>query len=137
MARRLLLEMHSVHSHVLAAGVLAATLEVHPAPRAKARLPTIHLTPHLSLPHLPLAQLWVLAAKLEVRARRLDAARRILGMALGVAPKDKTFKAYIELELQLGNVDRWVLGFTWPWSWEHEWGWGGGCSALAAASQCP
>lgn len=51
-------------------------------------------------------QLWVLAAKLEVRARRLDAARRILGMAVGMAPKDKTYKAYIELELMLGNVDR-------------------------------
>ncbi|KAJ9514841.1 hypothetical protein QJQ45_028615, partial [Haematococcus lacustris] len=50
--------------------------------------------------------LWVLAAKLEVRAKRLDAARKILGMAIGMAPKDRTFKAYIELELQLGNVDR-------------------------------
>jgi hypothetical protein len=44
--------------------------------------------------HSPLArlyylvlQLWVLAAKLEVRAKRLDAARRILGMAIGMAPK--------------------------------------------------
>jgi crooked neck len=55
---------------------------------------------------MSLHQVWVLAAKLEVRARRLDAARRILGTALGVAPKDKTFKSYIELELQLGAVDR-------------------------------
>eukprot|EP00199_Chlamydomonas_sp_CCMP681_P001209 CAMPEP_0119102100 /NCGR_PEP_ID=MMETSP1180-20130426/957_1 /TAXON_ID=3052 ORGANISM="Chlamydomonas cf sp, Strain CCMP681" /NCGR_SAMPLE_ID=MMETSP1180 /ASSEMBLY_ACC=CAM_ASM_000741 /LENGTH=713 /DNA_ID=CAMNT_0007086327 /DNA_START=55 /DNA_END=2196 /DNA_ORIENTATION=+ len=52
------------------------------------------------------SKLWMLAAKLEVRSKRLDAARRILGTALGVAPKDKTFKSYIELELQIGNVDR-------------------------------
>jgi hypothetical protein len=32
-------------------------------------------------------QLWVLAAKLEVRCKRVDAARRILGMAIGMAPK--------------------------------------------------
>ena len=52
------------------------------------------------------AQIWILAAKLEVRQRKLDSARKILGMALGLAPKDKTFKSYIELELQLGNIDR-------------------------------
>ena len=61
-------------------------------------------------------QIWVLAAKLEVRQKRLDSARKILGMALGMAPKDKTFKAYIELELQLGNIDRCVC----------VWGGGGG-----------
>ena len=32
--------------------------------------------------------------------------RKILGMAIGVAPKEKIFKAYIEIELQLGNIDR-------------------------------
>lgn len=57
------------------------------------------------------AQLWVLAANLEVRAKRVDAARRILGMAVGMAPKDKTFKSYIDMELALGHVDRcvWLL----------------------------
>lgn len=63
----------------------------------------LKLIPH----HLfTFSKIWVLAAKLEVRQKRLDAARKILGMALGIAPKDKTFKAYIELELQLGNIDR-------------------------------
>jgi len=38
----------------------------------------------------------------------VDAARRILGMALGMAPKNKTFKSYIEMELALGHVDRWT-----------------------------
>ena len=53
-------------------------------------------------------QLWSLAAKLEVRAKRLDAARRIMGMGIGMAPKSKTFKDYIDLELTLGHVDRWA-----------------------------
>ncbi|KAF5835195.1 crooked neck-like protein 1-like protein [Dunaliella salina] len=45
------------------------------------------------------SKLWVLAANLEIRAKRVDAARRIMGMAVGMAPKDKTFKSYIEMEL--------------------------------------
>ena len=51
-------------------------------------------------------QVWLLAAQLEVRQLRLDAARKILGMALGMCPKHKIFKAYIDLELQLGHVER-------------------------------
>ena len=52
------------------------------------------------------AQVWLLAAQLEVRQLRLDSARKILGMALGMCPKHKLFKAYIDLELQLGHVER-------------------------------
>ncbi|XVF53031.1 hypothetical protein PTKIN_Ptkin05aG0066400 [Pterospermum kingtungense] len=33
-------------------------------------------------------------------------ARQILGNAIGKAPKDKMFKKYIQIELQLGNIDR-------------------------------
>ena len=69
----------------------------------------------------------MLAAKLEVRQKRLDSARKILGMALGMAPKDKTFKAYIELEMQLGNIDRCVCGA----------GWGGGAVAACSTSARP
>jgi crooked neck len=53
------------------------------------------------------AKLWLLAAKLEVRAQRLPAARKILGLALGTCPKGKLFKEYIQLEMTLGNIDRW------------------------------
>ena len=42
-------------------------------------------------------QMWILAAQFEVRQLRLDAARRILGMSLGMCPKDRTYKAYIEV----------------------------------------
>jgi crooked neck len=52
------------------------------------------------------AKLWLMAAKLELRAGRLDAARRVLGTALGMCPKPKLFKGYIELELAMGHVDR-------------------------------
>ena len=52
------------------------------------------------------AKLWLMAARLEVRAGRLDAARRVLGTALGMCPKPKLFKGYIEMELAMGHVDR-------------------------------
>lgn len=63
----------------------------------------LKLIPHQAF---TFSKVWLLAAKLEVRARRLDAARKILGTALGMAPKDKLFRSYIELEMQLGNIDR-------------------------------
>lgn len=63
----------------------------------------LKLVPHSSF---TFAKLWLLAAKLEVRSKRLDAARRILGLALGSCPKGKIFREYIALELTLGNIDR-------------------------------
>lgn len=52
------------------------------------------------------AKLWLLAANFEVRQKDLKAARKLLGTAVGMCPKEKLFKGYIDLELQLGNVDR-------------------------------
>jgi len=52
------------------------------------------------------SKLWIMAANLEVRNKNLKAARAIYGRAIGSAPREKIFKSYIELELQLGNVDR-------------------------------
>ena len=54
----------------------------------------------------PRAQVWLLAAQLEVRQLKLDSARKVLGTALGMCPKHKLYKAYVDLELQLGHVDR-------------------------------
>lgn len=51
-------------------------------------------------------QVWIMAAQFEIRQQRLDAARRILGIAIGTCPKDKLFKAYIDIEHSLGNMDR-------------------------------
>jgi crooked neck len=49
---------------------------------------------------------WLILANFEIRRNNLDAARKVLGTAIGKAPTEKIFKGYIELELQLGNVDR-------------------------------
>lgn len=60
------------------------------------------------IPHklFTFAKMWVLAAKFEIRQRSVDAARKLLGRALGLCPKEKLFKSYIELELTMGHVDR-------------------------------
>eukprot|EP00976_Prorocentrum_cordatum_P015967 320168-Prorocentrum_minimum.AAC.2 len=47
-----------------------------------------------------------MAAQFEIRQKQLASARKILGLAIGTAPKSKIFKTYINIELQLGNVDR-------------------------------
>lgn len=50
----------------------------------------------------------IAAARPQIRSKRLPAARKILGMALGSCPKAKLFREYIQLELTLGNIDRWA-----------------------------
>ncbi|KAJ4974527.1 hypothetical protein NE237_007701 [Protea cynaroides] len=63
----------------------------------------LKLIPHVNF---SFAKIWLLAAQFEIRQKNLKAARQILGNAIGKAPKDKIFKKYIEIELQLGNIDR-------------------------------
>ena len=60
------------------------------------------------IPHaeFSFSKIWIMAAKFELRQRRLDACRKIFGLAIGLAPKAKIFATYIEIEFQLGNVDR-------------------------------
>ncbi|CAM8904518.1 unnamed protein product [Rhodiola kirilowii] len=60
------------------------------------------------IPHekFSFAKIWLMAAQFEIRQLNLRAARLLLGNAIGKAPKDKIFKKYIEIELQLGNIDR-------------------------------
>ncbi|KAF9689261.1 hypothetical protein SADUNF_Sadunf01G0073500 [Salix dunnii] len=60
------------------------------------------------IPHeiFSFAKIWLLAAQFEIRQLNLKGARQVLGNAIGKAPKDKIFKKYIEIELQLGNIDR-------------------------------
>ncbi|WFD18479.1 NineTeen Complex (NTC) component [Malassezia caprae] len=52
------------------------------------------------------AKLWLSYAQFEVRRLDLTLARKILGTAIGLAPKPKLFKGYIELELALKEFDR-------------------------------
>ncbi|EJD01987.1 pre-mRNA-splicing factor CLF1 [Fomitiporia mediterranea MF3/22] len=52
------------------------------------------------------AKLWLMFAKFEVRRLDLPAARKLLGAAIGMCPKEKLFKGYIQLELDLREFDR-------------------------------
>ncbi|KAF6134470.1 hypothetical protein GIB67_034884 [Kingdonia uniflora] len=63
----------------------------------------LELIPHQKF---SFAKVWLLAAQFEIRQMNIKDARKILGNAIGRAPKDKIFKKYIEIELQLGNIDR-------------------------------
>uniref|UniRef100_A0A061QTJ9 Crooked neck n=1 Tax=Tetraselmis sp. GSL018 TaxID=582737 RepID=A0A061QTJ9_9CHLO len=63
----------------------------------------LKLIPHKAF---TFSKIWILAAQFEIRCKRLDAARKILGMAIGMCPKEKLFRTYIDIELQLGNIDR-------------------------------
>lgn len=47
------------------------------------------------------AKVWTLAAQLEVRQGQLTAARKLLGRAIGMCPKDRLFESYIDLERRL------------------------------------
>uniref|UniRef100_H2MS39 Crooked neck pre-mRNA splicing factor 1 n=1 Tax=Oryzias latipes TaxID=8090 RepID=H2MS39_ORYLA len=52
------------------------------------------------------AKIWLLFAQFEIRQKNLQAARKIMGTAIGKCPKNKLLKGYIELELQLREFDR-------------------------------
>ena len=46
-------------------------------------------------------KIWIMKAQFEVRQLQLQAARKTMGQAIGMCPKDKLFRAYIDLEKQL------------------------------------
>uniref|UniRef100_A0A4W3JQ75 Crooked neck-like protein 1 n=1 Tax=Callorhinchus milii TaxID=7868 RepID=A0A4W3JQ75_CALMI len=64
---------------------------------------SLELIPHKKF---TFAKMWLLYAQFEVRQKSLAMARRALGTAIGKCPKNKLFKGYIELELQLREFDR-------------------------------
>jgi crooked neck len=47
------------------------------------------------------AKIWLAKAQFDVRQNQLQAARKTLGQAIGMCPKDKLFRGYIDLEKQL------------------------------------
>lgn len=63
----------------------------------------LKIIPHQSF---TFGKIWLYAAQLEVRQKDLTAARKLLGQAIGMCPKENLFNKYVELELQLGEVDR-------------------------------
>ncbi|KAF4071009.1 hypothetical protein AMELA_G00279890 [Ameiurus melas] len=63
----------------------------------------LELIPHKKF---TFAKIWLLYGQFEVRQKNLQNARRGLGTGIGKCPKNKLFKGYIELELQLREFDR-------------------------------
>lgn len=60
------------------------------------------------LPHkvFTFSKIWLLFAQFEIRQKNLQAARKILGMGIGMCPRDKLFRGYIDIEIQLREFDR-------------------------------
>lgn len=63
----------------------------------------IALVPHK---RFTFAKLWLNYARFEVRRLQLSQARQILGAGIGMSPKERLFRGYIELELELKEFDR-------------------------------
>ncbi|CAG8474804.1 334_t:CDS:10 [Paraglomus occultum] len=66
-------------------------------------LECLKLIPHKKF---TFAKIWLLYAQFEIRRLNLQTARKTLGRAIGMCPKDRLFKGYIEFELQLREFDR-------------------------------
>ncbi|OJA11562.1 hypothetical protein AZE42_07106 [Rhizopogon vesiculosus] len=63
----------------------------------------LNLVPHKQF---TFAKLWIMAARFEIRQLDLMAARKMLGAAVGMCPKEALFKGYIQLEMDLREFDR-------------------------------
>ncbi|KAJ1963054.1 NineTeen Complex (NTC) component [Dipsacomyces acuminosporus] len=63
----------------------------------------VDLIPHKKL---TFAKLWLQYAWFEIRQENVPAARKALGRAIGMCPKDRLFRGYIEMELELREFDR-------------------------------
>ena len=60
------------------------------------------------IPHkqFTFGKIWILKAQFELRQGQLDKARKTMGIAIGKCPKNKLFRAYIEMELKLFEFTR-------------------------------
>lgn len=60
------------------------------------------------IPHktFTFAKVWLLFAQFEIRQKSLQDARKVMGIAIGKCPKNKLYRGYIELELQLREFER-------------------------------
>ncbi|KAH6906764.1 pre-mRNA-splicing factor CLF1 [Coprinopsis sp. MPI-PUGE-AT-0042] len=68
----------------------------------------IYQTAAKLIPHkqFTFAKLWIMYAKFEIRRLDLPTARKILGAAIGMCPKEALFKGYIDIEIELREFDR-------------------------------
>ncbi|KAF8155710.1 hypothetical protein B0H34DRAFT_714476 [Crassisporium funariophilum] len=79
-------------------------IETKDYPRSRQIYQTaLNLVPHKQF---TFAKLWLMFAKFEIRRLELPAARKILGTAIGMCPKESLFKGYIDLEVELREFDR-------------------------------
>ncbi|MCL4154805.1 UNVERIFIED_CONTAM: hypothetical protein GTU68_006838, partial [Idotea baltica] len=60
------------------------------------------------IPHkiFTFSEIWLLYAKFEIRQKDLALSRKYLGQAIGMCPKNKLFRGYIDLEIKLREFDR-------------------------------
>jgi len=60
------------------------------------------------IPHrdFTFGKIWLMAAQFEIRQKDLAAARKLLGQALGMCGKENLFRGYIEMEYQMGEIER-------------------------------
>jgi len=60
------------------------------------------------IPHkkFTFAKIWIYYAQFEIRQKNLKSARLAMGAAIGKCPKNKLFREYISMELQLREFDR-------------------------------
>lgn len=76
--------------------------ELNPSPKDFTRAREIYRAAVKLVPHkqFTFAKLWIMFARFEVRRLDVAAARKILGAAIGMCPKEGLFKGYIQLELE-------------------------------------
>lgn len=60
------------------------------------------------IPHkkFTFAKIWLLFAQFELRQKSLENARKVMGVAIGKCPKNKLYRGYIDMELQLREFER-------------------------------
>ncbi|KAI9252675.1 hypothetical protein BY458DRAFT_522730 [Sporodiniella umbellata] len=63
----------------------------------------IRLIPHNQF---TFAKIWLMYAQFEIRQLNVQQARKLLGRAIGMCPKNKLFNGYIDLEFQMREFDR-------------------------------
>ena len=61
------------------------------------------IIPHKSF---TFGKIWIMYSEFEIRQNDIGTARKILGRSLGLCPKPKVFRRYIEIEISLREFDR-------------------------------
>ncbi len=81
-------------------------LQILTARQDYARARQVYQTAVKLVPHkqFTFAKLWLLYARFEVRRLDLPTARKILGAAIGMCPKEALFKGYIQLEFDVSKL---------------------------------